>query len=225
MLRRVLAWYAGLLQRAPLRTNLCTASPLMAVGDATAQRLEGGDRPLDVQRTTTMVAYSALVFTPLFFYLYRWQDRVLRGTPVWLAFQKSLASIVVGGVPGNALFLTLSTTLEMGLFGKRPTCGRPDATIREVIGEKLRTDWLRLMQGSFCFWMPTNMVRGTPPPTATRASEQRPCERTPARVRQVNFYFVPALYRIIFSSGAACGWNCFLSLVQHEYVAGDASAS
>ena len=60
----VLARYQALLQRAPLRTNLCTAVPMMVVGDLGAQQLErrrrdsGGGVALDAQRTLVMASYS-----------------------------------------------------------------------------------------------------------------------------------------------------------------------
>jgi hypothetical protein len=79
--------YQQALQRAPLRTNLCTAVPMMVVGDLCAQQLEARRRAasstrelsfpaaVDLQRTVVMASYSGAVFTPIFFYLYKLQVR------------------------------------------------------------------------------------------------------------------------------------------------------
>lgn len=37
----------------------------------------------------------------------------------------------------------------------------------------------------------------------------------------LNFRYFTTPYRLIVTSVAACVWNCFLSLVQHEYVSDD----
>ena len=185
------AAYQRAMASRPLLTNLSTAVPLMACGDVVAQRIEG--RPtVDTQRTTTMVTYSGAVFTPFFFYIYRLQERLLRGPPLLLASQKAVFSVVVGGIPANGVFLSLSTFIEMRLFGKEPSGKHTGRTMSEVLADKLRYDWPRIVQGSIAFWAPMNFV---------------------------NFYFVPVQYRLVISSFAAVGWNCFLSLVQHEYVA------
>mmetsp|Transcript_20842 Transcript_20842/g.34381 ORF Transcript_20842/g.34381 Transcript_20842/m.34381 type:complete len:196 (-) Transcript_20842:335-922(-) len=184
------AAYQRAMARKPLLTNLCTAVPLMAFGDVAAQRIEGSTTA-DVQRTTTMVSYSGLVFTPLFFQIYRLQERLLHGSPLLLAWQKAIFSVVVGGIPANGIFLSLSTVIEMKLFGKQPTGEHAGRSMIEVLCNKLRYDWPRIVQGSIVYWVPMNFV---------------------------NFYFVPVQYRLVISSFAAVGWNCFLSLVQHEYV-------
>lgn len=99
----VLARYGRAMTRRPLLTNLCTAVPVMVAGDMLAQLLERcvdlkeNDRPcsaygttVDLERTATMAAYSGMIFTPLFFHLYRWQDKILRGTPAVLAAKKAV---------------------------------------------------------------------------------------------------------------------------------------
>lgn len=47
--------------------------------------------------------------------------------------------------------------------------------------------------------------------------------RSPNRgpVNFLNFRYFTTPYRLIVTSVAACVWNCFLSLVQHEYVSDD----
>ena len=105
-----------------------------------------------------------------------------------LALQKSVFSIAVGGVPANIIFLTLATTIEMKVFGKEPASG---ADLQKVVEGKLRNDLPRILLGSLSFWGPVNFF---------------------------NFYFNPPKYRILAISASAVVWNCYLSLVQHEYV-------
>ena len=118
----LLARYSAAMVRNPLRTNLCTAVPLMVVGDVCAQQLEARQRgrttgsqlaAVDPQRTLVMTSYSAGIFTPIFFYLYPVLDKYLRGPPLALALQKAFGSILIGGVPANIAFLALATTVEM----------------------------------------------------------------------------------------------------------------
>lgn len=79
MLAAALRRYGAALQRAPLRTNLMTAVPMMVAGDLCAQQLEAsrhgeaGLAAVDPQRTLVMASYSGLIFTPLFFQLYKLQ--------------------------------------------------------------------------------------------------------------------------------------------------------
>jgi hypothetical protein len=176
---------------------------MMVVGDCCAQQLEEGRRrhrcseggqreedhvvpPLDLQRTVIMATYSGAIFTPLFYCLYQVFDRVLVGPPALVAAQKALGSVALGGSVANTCFLTLTTTAEMQLLGRRPTSGAP---LADVVRTKLREDLLRLMTGSLLFWAPFNFA---------------------------NFYWTPPRYRILGMSAAAVMWNCYLSLVQHE---------
>ena len=129
-----------------MRTNLATAVPLMVVGDLGAQQLEHrryGRRagPIDVQRTVVMSSYSGAIFTPIFYYLYKLMDRLLVGPPAMLALQKAVGSVVVGGIPANAAFLALATTVEMNVFGKVPASG---ASLTEVVSDKWQHDLPRV---------------------------------------------------------------------------------
>ena len=142
----MLARYGAALKAAPLRTNLATAVPLMVVGDLCAQQLEHRQHgrhtgPVDAQRTVVMSSYSGIIFTPIFFYLYRVMDRVLVGPPAILALQKAVGSVVVGGIPANIAFLALATTVEMKVFGKVPASG---ASLTEVVSEKWQHDLPRV---------------------------------------------------------------------------------
>ena len=112
----LLARYSAAMVRNPLCTNLCTAVPLMVIGDVFAQQLEARQRgraagsqvaPVDPQRTLVMASYSGAIFTPIFFYLYPVLDKYLRGPPLALALQKAFGSIIIGGVPANIAFLAL----------------------------------------------------------------------------------------------------------------------
>lgn len=180
-----------MLARAPLRTNLATAVPMMVAGDLIAQRFEHGGDAVDLERTTVMASYSGFVFTPVFFYLYKVQERVLtRGPPVLLAAQKATFSIVVGGVPVNCVFLALATAVEMAVFGKEPA--GEEKSLGAVVRRKWREDLPRIMLGSLSFWGPVNFC---------------------------NFYWTPPKYRILVVSASAVAWNCYLSLVQHEVFA------
>jgi protein Mpv17 len=163
---------------------------MMIIGDNIAQKLEGCEK-IDAQRTLTMATYSGAVFTPLFFYLYKVADKLLRGGPVVLAAQKSIFSIVVGGIPANAVFLCIATLIEMELFGKRAAGRHASSTSAQVIREKIRDDLPRLVKGSLSFWTPINFI---------------------------NFYFTPIQYRVLVVSASAVVWNCYLSVVQHEYI-------
>jgi hypothetical protein len=199
----LLARYSAAMARQPLRTNLCTAVPLMVVGDVCAQQLESRQRghtagtqlaSVDPQRTLVMTSYSAGIFTPIFFYLYPVLDKYLRGPPLALALQKGFGSILIGGVPANIAFLALATTVEMKVFNKVPASG---ASLSEVVQEKWRDDFPRIMIGSLSFWGPVNCC---------------------------NFYWTPPQYRILTISVSAVAWNCYLSVVQHEYVHGPTKA-
>jgi hypothetical protein len=167
----------------------------MVVGDFGAQRLECWKHtgslttePFDAKRTSVMAAYSGAVFTPIFFYLYKALDRGLRGPPMLLAAQKAVGSVIVGGLPCNIIFLWLGTTIEVNVFGKKPASGE---SLEQVVYRKIRDDLPRLMLGSLAFWGPVNFC---------------------------NFYWAPPQYRIMVVSASAVVWNCYLSLVQHEYV-------
>jgi hypothetical protein len=188
MLRTALAAYQTALAAHPLRTNLCTAVPMMVAGDMCAQQLEPERTELDYQRTLVMAAYSGAVFTPLFFYLYRVQERFITGSPVAVAAQKALCSVFVGGLPANICFLSLATAVEMHVFGKKPASGQ---TCGQVVNHKITNDLPRIMLGSLTFWGPINFC---------------------------NFMFTPVSYRVVVVSFSAVIWNCYLSVVQHEYV-------
>jgi hypothetical protein len=56
---------------------------------------------------------------------------------------------VVGGVPVNATFLTLATTVEMKLLGKH---ARDGASVTDVVLGKLKSELPRIMATSLCFW-------------------------------------------------------------------------
>ena len=188
MMYAALAAYQRVLASSPLRTNLCTAVPFMVVGDVVAQNLEPGRSAHDYERTLVMSAYSGLIFTPTFYHLYRIQESVIVGSRLYMAVGKTLGSIVVGGVPVNLCFLSLATGVEILVFGKTPTTGE---TCSEVVSRKVRNDLPRVMLGSLGFWGPINFC---------------------------NFMFTPPKFRIIVVSCSAVVWNCYLSLVQHEYV-------
>ena len=189
--------YRRSLARWPLLTNIATAVPLMVLGDLAAQRSEWkrriGDskagqssRP-DLERTLVMAAYSGLVFTPLFFNLYKVQDRIFKGPSKLLAaVEKAGFSWVVGGFPANAAFLTLTTTAEMKLFKKSTADGKP---LSKVLATKMEQDLPRIMLGSLIWWSPINII---------------------------NFMLTPPQYRIAVASMAALVWNTFLSLIQHH---------
>lgn len=189
-----MAFYARLLRAAPLRTNLLTTTTIMGLGDCIAQRLERGSAPrLDAERTATMVLFSGAVYTPTVFFVYRLQERLFNNRSAALrAAQKAVFSVAVGGVPVNAVFVTLATVLEMRVFGKAPSGQFEGSSLAQVLTVKLSDDWPRIVERSFQFWVPINFV---------------------------NFYFVPLHWRLVVTSLASVGWNCFLSLVQHEYVA------
>lgn len=155
----MLARYGAALKAAPLRTNLATAVPLMVVGDLCAQQLEHRQHgrhtgPIDAQRTVVMSSYSGIIFTPIFFYLYRVMDRVLVGPPAVLALQKAVGSVVVGGIPANIAFLALATTVEMKVFGKVPASG---ASLTEVVSEKWQHDLPRV--GALSRWRALSLTR------------------------------------------------------------------
>lgn len=176
-------------------TNVMTAVPLMVLGDIAAQRGEwqrqgrnGKERfRVDVERTISMASYSALIFTPVFFKVYRLQDRIFQGpSKLMNATKKAGFSWLVGGWPANTGFLILTTTLEMKVFQKKASDGR---TLPQVLSTKLQDDLPRIMAGSLLWWTPINMV---------------------------NFFFTPPQYRLVLASVAALVWNTFLSFVQHH---------
>ena len=171
---------------------MLTAVPLMVVGDCAAQRLEGR-HAFDTSRTATMALYSGAIYTPWVLQVYRLQERLLAGSgsPVFAAAQKSVFSVIVGGAPANAAFVSLATMLETMVWKKKPVDRYANASLPELLKMKLREDWPRIMRGSFCFWVPMNFI---------------------------NFYFVPLHFRLMVTSVASTAWNCFLSLIQHEYM-------
>eukprot|EP00949_MAST-11_sp_MAST-11-sp1_P004367 g4367.t1 len=226
-MRWLLVAYADALKRRPFLTNVCTAVPMMIVGDCAAQTIEqraktraqaaavlrarndeadnarksevfsrdddqrNGENGngICVERTFTCALYSATIFTPIFFTLYRLQDKyITAGSPVFVAAKKTVCSLLFGGVPANSLFLTLGTTLEMKVFGHVSANGDDWLT---TVEKKLKEDVPRVVSSSVCFWLPINMV---------------------------NFIFVRPEYRIIVAGLGAIFWNCFLSMVQHEYL-------
>lgn len=182
------------MRRAPLRTNLCIAVPLMVVGDSCAQLLESRngkreeslDSGFDLQRSAMMAAYSGLVFTPIFFNVYKVADRLFHGSHLLVAMQKAVFAGIVGGVPSNTLFLALGTTLEIKVFGKAPA---QDATVSEAVVTRLRNKFPELMQASLLFWLPMDCG---------------------------NFYVASPMYRILVTTLAAVVWNCYLSLLSYK---------
>jgi hypothetical protein len=63
---------------------------------------------------------------------------------------------VVGGVPVNATFLTLATTVEMKLLGKQ---ARDGASVTDVVLGKLKSELPRIMATSLCFWSVVYAIR------------------------------------------------------------------
>mmetsp|Transcript_21379 Transcript_21379/g.55786 ORF Transcript_21379/g.55786 Transcript_21379/m.55786 type:complete len:218 (-) Transcript_21379:107-760(-) len=188
----IVQWYARQMAARPLRTSVATAVPMMVAGDCVAQRLEGR-ATVDPARTVVMATYSGLVFTPVFFNVFRYMDRaaifksaVLRGPRGAIA--KAAFCVGVAGPPVNAAFLTIATTAEMVLLDKKAKDG---AALPTVLRHKLISDLPHIMMGSLAFWVPTNTLI---------------------------FTFIPPSYRVLGSSLGACVWNCYLSMVQHEFI-------
>lgn len=184
--------YQQALRRAPLRTNLCTAVPLMVVGDGFAQFLESRkhaeslNQTFSLKRTTKMAAYSGLVFTPCFFTVYKLADRLFHGKTLLVAVQKAAFTAIAGGIPSNALFLVLGTTLDIMLLGGLV---EHESTFGDVVASRLCTGLPELMQASFLFWLPMDSL---------------------------NFFLASPMYRVMMTSIAAVTWNCYLSFFSHS---------
>eukprot|EP00658_Telonema_sp_P-2_P010331 TRINITY_DN13895_c0_g1_i1.p1 TRINITY_DN13895_c0_g1~~TRINITY_DN13895_c0_g1_i1.p1 ORF type:complete len:211 (-),score=38.32 TRINITY_DN13895_c0_g1_i1:276-908(-) len=149
----MLTAYQQLLRRRPVVTNVASALVISCTGDALAQRLES-DSPHDMGRSAVMMTYSGLVFTPTFMTFYRIVDRKWPQPSVLNALRKSVLAVGGLGLPVNAAFLALSTTLEYKLLGQIQT----QAEYKETLASKLREDVVRIWSSSALFWGPTNVV-------------------------------------------------------------------
>lgn len=230
----MLAMYQRALARAPLRTNLATAVPMMVAGDLCAQRLEGGggadpQRPegggVDLQRTTVMATYSGAIFTPIFFYL---RARGARRFPV---VRRRRPPQVPRAGPAAPWPAALARAAEGDLFDRRRRDPREyavprardrrrDASLREATRGRGRDARIRRAaevargpaahHGRLPLVLGPRAFRPAPPPPGRSRDVRR------AQVNFCNFYWTPPQYRILVVSASAVAWNCYLSLVQHE---------
>ena len=116
--RPLLATYRHLLRTKPFRASMVTAMVIMCTGDMAAQMLEcrshGGH--YDPRRTGVMTGYSAVVFTPMYFGLYRLMEAGC-SRPGSISIARHSLFVLAAGAPADLLLLAASAHVDWLLLG------------------------------------------------------------------------------------------------------------
>ena len=107
--------YDALLQKSPILTKTLTSAALFGLGDAIAQKLEGGDT-FDSARFVRLVTWGA-AFAPLAHGWYGILDKAVPGVGGSVVARKVIADQLVWTPPVNCLFFWMTTTMATGDSG------------------------------------------------------------------------------------------------------------
>jgi Mpv17 / PMP22 family len=167
---------------------------------------------LDTSRTASMMLYSTALYTPTYYHLFRWYDRVFSATPAGISAR--VFCTFLSSIPNNTLFFTY------GAYWHAMT--EWWVQVREDMQNKESDSLLSnlmcintVLQAHPFDWQGASMAaqdkvsRELVSTTYTSALVWIP-------VNTLNFCLVPPHVRPLMLAVAAGFWNCYMSLVAHK---------
>lgn len=147
---------------------------------------------LDLARTVTMAAWAAIFYTPFYMTLYRVFDRYLPRQGV-LPIASRVGLSFASSVPVNAAFYLYGTLAQHAIGCEKIRDGSSkEIHWREALTaarQKIETQLPNTVATSSMVWIPINVL---------------------------NFSIVPVHLRPLVLMVCSAGWNCYLSLKQHQ---------
>jgi len=192
VVRRLWAWYGGMLRSHPYPTNALTSASIVFSGDAVAQFYDmrskvdrGAAKPYDPTRGLILGAFQIVIATPFWLRVYRKLDGIFPPTPTILsAIQKGAMTWLVA-TSTMPFFIGYVATAHSVLEGR----GVNSSEILEVVRTKIKNDMMRILPASLTFW---------------------PLHWIPM------FYLLPREYRFVYVSCQQLIWSAIVSYIVHD---------
>jgi hypothetical protein len=195
--------YQRLLQQRPFATNMSTAFFIYGAGDVVAQDIQNRGAPttqaqaLNTTRTLDNAGWFVLFYCPFYTALYPWIDRVVSAStanPLHATLKKMVLMWSTTPLAASGYFLYGASLPHVkrevaAASPQAPPPASPPPPAMEVWSEKMSRDLLPTWQFATIFWMPINFL---------------------------NFYLVPAPWRVLVMNTCSVAWGTFLSLKQYR---------
>jgi hypothetical protein len=184
--------YQALIKRKPLLTNMATGAAVMFFGDGAAQQLKISEDPevkFDWGRSVCMTVWSGAIFSPTFYYWFRFLDSKFPGA----VLKNVTAKVAINGVTVspliNCVAIGYSVVTEKYF---RSTVNGEDFNTTAVLDEttlRCKKEVWNVVRDSSIVWLPVNFL---------------------------NFMYCPAHLRVLPSIFTSFAWNTILSTKIHR---------
>jgi hypothetical protein len=184
--------YQALIKRKPLLTNMATGATVMFLGDGAAQQLKMTKEPelkFDWGRSLCMTVWSGAIFSPTFFYWFRFLDRKLPGA----VLKNVTAKVAINGMTVSPLIncMAIGYSVASENYFRSTVSGEAfDATaVLDETTIRCKKEVWNVVRDSSIVWIPVNFL---------------------------NFMYCPAHLRVLPSIFTSLAWNTILSTKIHK---------